>query len=536
MHKDLPLRLQEILRKAEAAVGTIDSSCDGFTAYSVEDMLRSAASVEEDREKRVRINHVLTELQKYYGSSPAAKRQGDAQVIITHTKAYAYLILVPPLPGGRTVEIADLLARIGQAGITHGIKHNVVEAGWERMAKKGGLIYNLKFAECTMPQTGEVPRVELKVPAFVKTALFDLDRPFASPLPDTVARVSAGQAIAELRGGSPGHPGLNVLGEEIPAVGSAMMPFRLGEGIAPAEARSMWAAAVSGTPVVDGNKHDVVPFYVVNGNLSSTEPVRFAGHVLVTGAVHGPVEIRCRDLYVGAALECADVEATGDVYIQGRIVGKKQGTIRAGGSIWAHTISDAVVEAMGDIVVRDSIVYSEVTSNGRVVVTSKQGAIFGGAVTALKEIRAGKIGSDFASFTSTVVGKDMLSERRIKRAEEQIHALEQTLSKIDLIKKRLSEGGVKTQQLPAGQQDVYISLLQKEIHAREELAALQRAKDKFDRAMKDFMTATVKVFDELNPPVKVQICSAVQEFTEQLKNVTLVLDRQNRVFPMKEQP
>lgn len=535
MHKELPLRLQEILRKAEAVIGTIESTCDGYSAYSVEDMLRSAASVEEDREKRVRINHVLTELQKYYGSAPAAKRQGDALMIVTHTKAYAYMTLVPPLPGGRNVEIADVLARIAAAGIKHGIKHNVVEAAWERMAKKGGLVYNVKFAECTMPQTGELPQIVMQAPAFEKTPLFDLERPFEASLPATVSRVNAGQTIAQLRGGSPGEPGLNVLGEEIPAVGSALMPFRLGEGIKPAEERAQWAAAVAGTPVVDAARYDVVPFYVVNGDLASDEPVRFAGHVLVAGSVHGPVEIRCRDLYVAGVLECADVEATGDVYIQGRIVGKKQGAVRAGGGIWAHTISDAVVEAMGDVVVRDSIVYSEVSSNGRVIVTAKQGAIFGGAVSALKEIRAGKIGSDFASFTSTAVGKDVLSERRIKRAEEQIHALEQTLSKIDLIKKRLSEGGVKTQQLPAGQQDVYISLLQKEISAREELAALQRAKEKFDRAMKDFMTATVKVFDELNPPVKVQICSAVQEFTERLQNVTLVLDRQNRVLPMKEQ-
>jgi uncharacterized protein (DUF342 family) len=227
------------------------------------------------------------------------------------------------------------------------------------------------------------------------------------------------------------------------------------------------------------------------------------------------------------------VDATGDAVIHGRIVGKKIGAIGANGSIFAYTISDALVEAMGDLVVRDSIVYSEVTSNGRIIVTSPQGAIFGGTVAALKEIRAGKIGSDFASFTSTVVGKDFLTQRRLARANDKIRSYEEMLAKIDLIKKKLSEGNVKTKDLSASQQDVYISLLQKEIRAREELAGHKRAKEKLDQAMKNFLTASIKVLEELNPPVKVQICEAVEEIRQRLTKVTLVLDRQNKVFTME---
>jgi uncharacterized protein (DUF342 family) len=166
------------------------------------------------------------------------------------------------------------------------------------------------------------------------------------------------------------------------------------------------------------------------------------------------------------------------------------------------------------------------------VVLSKTGAIFGGTVAALKEICAQQIGSDFAAYTTTIVGKDFLTPRRLARVEQKIREYEEILAKIALVKKRLSEHEVNLANLPPQQQDIYIALLQREAQALQELNSLRRAKEKFDRAIEDFLSASIEVVESLHPPVKVQICSAVEEITQQMQRVTLVLDRGNRVFAM----
>lgn len=526
-------RLAEVLKKAEAIIGPIESAYDGGTVFTVEERLRSEQSLEEDRDRRVRINNVLTELQHYYQAPAASKRDADAQVLIHDTQASAYLTLVPARPAGHMPNFPDVMANVNAAGITHGVNHAILEAAFQKFQKKNGMIYAVKFAECTLPKGGESPRLKVRVNAFQKAPLFSVDKPFGVELPTEVSTVASGQVVADFVPGTAGTPGMSVRGETIPAVGSGQAKASFGDGLKLSPDGRQLVASMNGVLVASGEHLDVVPFYVVNGDLAAEQSISFNGNVFVTGNVAGPIEIRCEDLYVAGSLEAATVDATGDLFIQGGIVGKRTGRVTTTGSIHTRFVSDATIEAMGDIVARDSITYSDATSNGRITVVSPGGTIFGGTVAALKEISATKIGSDFGSYTTTIAGKDFLTKRQLDRIDAKIRGYEETLYKIDLIKKKL--GDSKTAPSGAAAQDVIISLLQKEIKAREELASLKRSKEKFDKAMKDFLTASIHAVEQLNPPVKVQICSAVEEITKRMNRVVLVLDRENKVFAMKQE-
>lgn len=533
MIQSVPPRLAEVLKKAEALIGSVESAFDGGTVFTVEERLRSEQSLEEDRDRRVRINYLLTELQHYYQAPAASKRDADAQVLVHDTQASAYLTLVPPRPGGHMPSFADVMANVTAAGITHGVNHAILEAAFQKFQKKNGMIYAVKFADCTLPRGGEAPKVKMRVAAFQKAPLFASDKPFTAEMPAEVATVASGQIVADVMPGSAGSPGVSVRGESIPAIGGGTTKVSHGDGLKTSPDGRQIVAAMNGVLVAAGEHLDVVPFYVVSGDLAAEQSVAFNGNVFVTGNIYGPIEIRCEDLYVGGSMESATVDATGDLYIQGGIVGKRVGRITTTGSVFTRFISDGTVEAMGDILARDSITYSDVTSNGRIVVASTNGTIFGGTVAALKEISATKIGSEFGSYTTTIAGKDFLTKRQLDRIDAKIRGYEETLYKIDLIKKKLSD----TKGAPGGAsaQDVIIALLQKEIKAREELASLKRSKEKFDKAMKDFLTASIRAIDQLNPPVKVQICSAVEEITKRMNRVVLVLDRENKVFAMKQE-
>ena len=147
---------------------------------------------------------------------------------------------------------------------------------------------------------------------------------------------------------------------------------------------------------------------------------------------------------------------------------------------------------------------------------------------------ARSVGSDFGTYTTTSVGVDFLTPRRLARIDQRIREYEENLSKIEMIKGKLSQAGIDVSKLPMDKQDIYISVLQKEVKSREELNSLRRAKEKFDGAMKEFLQASVRVLENLHPPLKVQIGNAIQEIRDRMQKVTLVLDRDNKIFAKVE--
>jgi uncharacterized protein (DUF342 family) len=198
-------------------------------------------------------------------------------------------------------------------------------------------------------------------------------------------------------------------------------------------------------------------------------------------------------------------------------------------------ISDATVQALGDVVVRGSIMHSDVTSNGRVVVAEERGAVVGGSVAAFREIVAKNIGSDFGTSTATTVGNDFLTPKRLERVERRIREHEEQLTKIGLIKKKIAESHIDVTKLPADQQDLLISVLQKEAKARQEMNGLLRGRQKFVKSMTVFLHATIRVLEQLHPGVRVRIGAAVEEFKERLERVVLSLGPDQRIHPTREE-
>jgi uncharacterized protein (DUF342 family) len=229
--KDLHPRLAEILRRAEGLIGSVESKYESGVVLTVEEMLRNAMSLDEDRERRVRINVVLNDLSNWYKSMPASRAEADGQILVRDTQAFAYLTLVPPRSGGKMPSFQDVVARIGQAGITEGIQYAALEAAYEKYARKSGLIYDMKFAECVLPTKGEPGRIDLVVDAFPKAALFDRERAFMTPLPTALTQVVPGQRLGVVIPGRPGKPGRSVRGEPIPAVAGPALSVRAGSGV-----------------------------------------------------------------------------------------------------------------------------------------------------------------------------------------------------------------------------------------------------------------------------------------------------------------
>lgn len=527
---DLPPRLADLLRKTQALIGQSRSHFDGGTVYTIEELIRSAMSLEEDREKRVQQSFLLTEFRDFYRAMVQPKSAADAQVLVEETPAAAFLTLVPSHPGGRSAGIAEIRRAIQLAGVTHGLNFAAIEAAAEKFSRKEETIHSVQIAQGEPAGQGEDGGIEYAC------RVFDKERLFAEETGESdlaVENVAAGQLLARIRPPTAGRPGRGVRGQELPGIRGREVELRPGAGVqrTPGELR----AVISGAVVRDGPDVDVVPFYVVTGDLHFGQDVGFAGNVLVTGHVLGPVTIRAEDVFIAGSAEEAEIHARGDVWIGGAFAGKRRGVIESEGRVRARAISDAAVTALGDVVARNSITYSDVTSNDRVLVTEERGSVVGGQIAALREIVARTIGSDFGTETTTTVGCDFLSPKRLEKIELRIREHEQNLAKIDLLKRKFAEARVDVTKLPPDKQDLYIAVLQKEQKAREEMAGLRRAQEKFAQSVRRFLQATIRVLDQLHPPVKVRIGEAVREIQERLERVTLALDRENHILVRKEE-
>ncbi len=295
-------------------------------------------------------------------------------------------------------------------------------------------------------------------------------------------------------------------------------------------------AVVQGALTVGEGKLDVIPFYVVAGDAAPSQDIAFFGNVLVAGDVREGATLQAEDVYVAGNAQAATITAKGDVWVGGEIAGMGQGTVEAHGRVFARSISNATVQGLGDILVRDAITYSEVTSNSRVIVAAERGAMVGGTVSALRGIVARNIGSDFGALTQMTVGRDFLTVQRLMGLEQRIKAHEEGLARIAELKRQIGVETASFMKIPREKQDLYISLLQKEDKIGEELMSLRRGKERFDQAMKEFLQASIQVLEKLHPPVQIQIGQAIETIRERLEGVVLVLGQDNKIAVRREDP
>jgi uncharacterized protein (DUF342 family) len=218
------------------------------------------------------------------------------------------------------------------------------------------------------------------------------------------------------------------------------------------------------------------------------------------------------------------------------VVGKNAGKIFADGRVAARHVSDAEIEALGDVIVTNTITYSNVTSNARVKVAAERGAIVGGRIAALRGIEARSIGSDFGTYTVTAVGRDFLSAKRLERLKDVIRLHEENLAKITALKGKMAQANVDVRKLSPEKQDIYLGVLRKEAKSQAELSSLARRRDKLDQALSDVLDATIRIREELYPPVRVEIADAIREIEERLRSVVVYRDRREGIVARQSAP
>lgn len=508
-----PQVLEPLLERATALGLPVSSLGPGGSLVSLEAAWKEAAEAAEP-ERRIPILDVLA---AFAGPKPGAFSALPPLVVeISPDRQTAFLSLLKPRPGRPPAEAADIEAELKRAGVAFGVDPGLVEACAAALRREAGWVLRVPVARGTRPSAGKEAYPEFQAPTF-SVEPFRTGKPWTAAMLLSLKPVAAGAPLGQLHPGIPGTPGKDVTGRLAPPLRPAAP---LSERIA-VDSRGRMTARAEGVLARGPSGWDLVPLFRVQGDYRpESGPIRFPGIVAVEGSCRD-TPIEADELYVGGDLAGGQVVLRGDVHVAGLVSGGTDSSLSADGTVTARAIDGAKVDALGDILVRRAIVNAELTTLGRAAVTEAGGEISGGTVAALRGVEAPTLGSDFGVPTSIAAGRDFLTPKRLSALETRIALHQDNLKRIADLKRRLALAHVNVRQLPPDKQDIYIGVLKKETGSKQELAMLERQRERFRQACADLLEATIRVGETLKPPVQIQIRGALVRIQERLRAVIL---------------
>ena len=355
---------------------------------------------------------------------------------VSEDKLTASLTLYPPCSKKRILTPELVKKLITGAGIKYGIKLDGLENILSSVPEKNAVI----IAEGKAPVHGEDAVIDFK---------FERNKHAGSLISGTdrmdfkeqslINNVKKGDILAEKIPFTTGTDGKNIFGDIIPASPGKDNKKIPGTNVLLSDDGLI--ADIDGMVIFsDGNKISVVKSHEVSGDLDMhTGNLTMEGSLVIRGWIcSGFVARASGEIHIGKGVEQAIVDAGAGLYIHGGILGADNTNIVSGGNITAFFIENARAHARGDIIIRDDIRNSTISTSSTIEVTGGKGRIIGGSITAFKGVTANEIGSAAGVKTVINIGVDPEVTRRMEKITRRLEEFKRQRAKIDMSLVRFS--------------------------------------------------------------------------------------------------
>ncbi len=383
----------------------------------------------------------------------------------------AVVNFIPPSNDGKRMNLGDMKSELEAAGIQYGID-------------EGGLASHTRNpVYCTDIIVARGKAVREGTHAFI-TYMFKIDRKAKPKRKDdgsvdfhqleNISHIKKGDLLAKLTPADSGESGINVFGQEVKPRAVERLRLKYGKNITISDNRLELYSDVDGHAVLEGDKVFVSNVYDVPGDVdNSTGDIIYDGSVVVHGTIRTGFKVKAfGDIEVFGAVEGAEVIAGGQVILHHGIQGMSRGIIVAKGNVVTKFIESAKVYSEGYIEAQ-SIIQSQVSAKGDVIVNGAKGNIMGGHVRSSTLIDAKFIGSNMGITTVVEVGLDPTVQDRFTKLKRDMIEKNEELIRLQqvkmVLKKRLAQGQNDNEKRMAYNQTVAaIDELKKEIFAAQD--------------------------------------------------------------------
>lgn len=247
--------------------------------------------------------------------------------------------------------------------------------------------------------------------------------------------VSKGEKIGELVQPTPGCPGRDVRGMEIPAREGRPIKVKVDESIEITEDGVM-TSCVDGVLSRSGIRISVREFLEVPGYVDfSTGHIDFEGDAKIRKGVRDLFEVRATgNIEIGQLIEAATIEAGGDIFAHGGIAGRERGKISSKGDTTIRYLDSSEISVGGVLRFEREMINCKATVMGSI--ESPGGAIIGGEITVVGRMVVAVMGSNSNVVTTIYAGSVPTLEGKIKALDQVVNDLQ---SKEDKVKRELAK-------------------------------------------------------------------------------------------------
>ncbi|MFH7319095.1 DUF342 domain-containing protein [Desulfurivibrio sp. D14AmB] len=436
------------------------------------------------------------------------------------------LAVVVPGESEEAVELKreELRRVMEEEGIVHGVLPEPA------VRSSGGLC----VAQGLAPIHGEDSKVKMHVkPAVVRSPKVkdpERDQVDFREL-GSIVNVDKGRLLLEIIPPTPGTPGKDLFGAEIPPKPGKERKLKRGPGITlSSNERKVFADCDGKFVMVDG-RPAVYEEHVVNGDIDmSVGNIAFGGKLLV---VHGEVppgfSLKCRgDIMIDRGVHNSLVMAGGKLTVAGSVVGEET-VLRAKGDVEiAFMENGPCVEAGGNLLIRESSIQCQGLVGGNFYARGK-GVVVGGKYIVGGSVYVRELGSEAEVQTNFHVGVVPTLQGRKQKVDEDLRLWAERLNEIiknisTLEKMKKEQGGGFPQERTTMLQKYKLAMPK----AMDRVNALTEQANALEAELEQMVAESVFVYGTIHPGAVISIGSATRFVTSEEEQSVVYFDRESR--------
>lgn len=338
-----------------------------------------------------------------------------------------------------------------------------------------------------------------------------------------IQNVVEGQPLAQKIMAEQGKAGKTLYGKYLEAKNGRDINIPLGKNVkVDIDGRTV-LASMNGQVLLLNGKICVEPVMEVDGVNIKTGNITFLGTVVVKGSVEDGFDIKASgNIEVSGTVGKCHLESDGDIIVSSGVIGRDEGTITCGGSLWAKFIQNTKVQAEENVIVTDSIMNSDISAQKKIILQGKRAQVTGGHLFATECVLAKNIGSNGGGTETIIeVGYDPKAKHRldelIEMQNNNIKKLEEieldisTLENMKKIRKALPKDKEENLQKLTEQKN---SIISENYSYNDEITKLQTRLRELKNIGKVYVSGTVYA------GVKIYIRDEKDEIRSDAKNLT----------------
>lgn len=342
----------------------------------------------------------------------------------------------------------------------------------------------------------------------------------------SIANVSKGQLVAQKIPAGQGQNGTAVTGEPIAARPGKEAVIKPGKNVVFNQDRTMLYATIDGqVSFTDNDKVNVFPIYEVNGDVDfSIGNIDFVGNVFIRGNVPTGFRIKASgDIRVLGSVEGAELEAGGSVEIKSGIVAQDKGHVIAGVNVKTSFIQNGNVTAGHEVLVSQSIMFSNVRSGKNIICNGPKGIIIGGTLQAGERIVARVFGNSSATPTILEVGVKPELRAELVSISKELQTTYENLRKTDQGLAVLTHIMQVTGDLPADKKVLQVKLTNTRLVLEKELKHLEARKKEVEEELEGDSPAAVEVYNIMFPGIKLVFGKLVRFIKQEFSRTRFIV-------------